>query len=88
VRFLLDNNVSYRLCPLLEAAGHEAVHVGSLSMAEAEDIDILEHARSTASVIISSDTDFGTLLAFQRATSRYIGLELLTERQCGLLVEP
>lgn len=69
MKFLIDQNISHRLCPHLEAAGHDAVHVDSLSMAQAEDIEILEYARSASLVIISSDTDFGTLLAFQRATS-------------------
>lgn len=37
-------------------------------MASADSVDILERARSDAAVIVSSDTDFGTLLAAQRAT--------------------
>ena len=69
MRFLVDNNISHRICPYLEAGGHEAVHVAALSMAEADDIEILEHARRTQAVVVSSDTDFGTLLAFQRAAS-------------------
>lgn len=35
----------------------------------AEDIELLKRARTDASVIISSDTDFGMLLAAQRASS-------------------
>lgn len=68
VRFLVDKNVSHRICRPLEAAGHDAVYVDDLSMASADDVDILERARSDAAVIVSSDTDFGTLLAAQRAT--------------------
>jgi predicted nuclease of predicted toxin-antitoxin system len=36
-------------------------------MHEAEDVEIMECARSELRVIISSDTDFGMLLAAQRA---------------------
>lgn len=69
MKFLIDNNISHRICARLEAAGHEAVHVEALSMADADDAEILEHARENGSVVVSSDTDFGVLLAFQRATS-------------------
>lgn len=69
MKFLIDKNVSYRICPHLEAAGHEAAHVDSLALAAAEDVEILEHARADAAVIVSADTDFGTLLAAQRAAS-------------------
>jgi Domain of unknown function (DUF5615) len=48
VKFLIDNNISRRICSHLEAAGHEAVHVGALSMADADDGEILEHARGSA----------------------------------------
>lgn len=30
MKFLIDNNISRRICSHLEAAGHEAVHVGAL----------------------------------------------------------
>jgi hypothetical protein len=33
VKFLIDNNISHRICPHLEAAGDEAVHVEALSLA-------------------------------------------------------
>jgi hypothetical protein len=35
VRFLIDNNISCRICSHLEASGHEAVDVKTLSMATA-----------------------------------------------------
>jgi predicted nuclease of predicted toxin-antitoxin system len=68
VKFLIDNNISHRICPHLEAAGHEAVHVEARSLADADDAEIVEHAREMGAVVVSSDTDFGVLLAFQRAT--------------------
>jgi predicted nuclease of predicted toxin-antitoxin system len=86
VKFLIDNNISRRICPHIEAAGHEAVHVEALSMADADDDEILERARESGAVVVSSDTDFGVLLAFQRATSPSVILtrEVSTLRPAGL----
>jgi predicted nuclease of predicted toxin-antitoxin system len=83
VKFLIDKNASFRICSVLEAAGHEAVHVDSLNMATAEDVDILERARSDESVVISSDADFGALLAAQRATSPSVILTRTVSRLSG-----
>lgn len=41
MRFLLAKNVSSRPDSELEAAGHDAVHVDDLGMADADDVDIL-----------------------------------------------
>ncbi|PZF79447.1 DUF5615 family PIN-like protein [Jiangella anatolica] len=32
MRFLVDENVSHRICPALVAAGHEAVHVNEIGL--------------------------------------------------------
>ena len=69
MRFLADKNISYRLCVLLDNAGHQAAHVDQFSLGAAEDAAIMDFARSGEWVIVSSDTDFGTLLAAQRATT-------------------
>lgn len=66
MKFLVDQNVSYRLCGFLRAAGHDATHVGDLNLGTADDQVIMECARSDGRVILSADTDFGTLLAAQR----------------------
>jgi len=66
VRFLVDHNLSPVVAQHLRDAGHDAVHTGDVDLATAEDIEILLVARKEARVIISADTDFGTLLASQR----------------------
>ena len=66
MRFLVDANVSPRVAALLVAAGHDAVAVRDVGLAAAADDDILDQAFDEDRVIISHDTDFGTLLAARR----------------------
>jgi predicted nuclease of predicted toxin-antitoxin system len=67
VRLLLDKNLSFRLVAVLEAGGHDLVHVDDLDLDQAADEVILDRARELDRVVVSSDTDFGALLAAQRA---------------------
>jgi predicted nuclease of predicted toxin-antitoxin system len=66
VRFLVDNALSPLVADALTRAGHEAVHVRDLQLADASDSQVFEAAARDARVIVSADTDFGTLLALRR----------------------
>jgi predicted nuclease of predicted toxin-antitoxin system len=66
LRFLIDNALPPRLADLLSAAGHNAVHVSAYQMQAASDEVTLARAREDR-VVVSADTDFGTLLANQEA---------------------
>ncbi|MGH9409395.1 MAG: DUF5615 family PIN-like protein [Vicinamibacterales bacterium] len=44
MRFLVDNALSPALAVLLTDAGHDAVHVRSLGLQHAQDMDIFERA--------------------------------------------
>jgi len=63
VRLLLDECLSQRLVPLLEEAGHDVIHVVDNGLGGRVDDDVLESARTEGRVLVSSDTDFGELLA-------------------------
>ena len=69
MRFLVDKNLSRRLVAALATAGHDAVHVADLELRSAPDTDVLEAATAHERIIISSDTDFGTLLAEMRVSA-------------------
>jgi predicted nuclease of predicted toxin-antitoxin system len=67
LRFLIDNALPPRLAELLAAAGHDAVHVRAYGMHAATDEEILARALEEHRIIVSADSDFGTILAIQAA---------------------
>jgi len=69
MRFLVDENLSPRLADHLRSVGHNVVHVRELGLTSAADAVILEAASTQNRVIVSADTDFGTLLARSRAST-------------------
>lgn len=69
MKLLLDKNLSFRLGGMLEAHGHDVVHVDDLGLGEADDDVILVAAREQGRIVVSSDTDFGWLLGSERAMS-------------------
>ncbi len=54
MRFLLDENVSYRVAGHLKAAGHEAVHVGEIGLTSTDDAIILSCAKDDRWVLVTA----------------------------------
>ncbi|WP_440712420.1 DUF5615 family PIN-like protein [Gordonia sp. FQ] len=69
MNFLLDENLSPLVAKHLNAAGYSAVHVRDLSLQGSSDDEVIRHASQSGRILVSSDTDFGTLLARSGATS-------------------
>ena len=68
IQLVIDMNLSVDWVPAFAAKGWSALHWSSCGDPSAEDVEIMEWARSHGFVVFTHDLDFGTMLALTHAT--------------------
>jgi predicted nuclease of predicted toxin-antitoxin system len=63
MKFLIDNALSPFISRELQKAGYDSIHVRDVGLQAADDVEIFLLAEKENRIIVSADTDFGTLLA-------------------------
>ena len=66
-RLLVDMNLSSEWIPLLQAAGHTAVHWSEVGDPRAPDTALMQWAIANDYAVFTHDLDFGTMLALSGA---------------------
>lgn len=68
-RLLLDQGLPRSTGAILARAGWDVVHVSEIEMSRADDVDVLERARTEQRVCVTLDADFHALLAVSGETT-------------------
>lgn len=85
--FLLDENLPPSLVGHLDQLGYPTRHVVEIGYGNTDDFDILEFAEQSGEVILTHDTDFGTLLALHQKSRPSVVLFRLEQLSAKILLD-
>lgn len=89
MKILVDMNLSPAWVGFLVEAGYEAVHWSKVGAADAYDVEVLQWAAAHGHVVLTSDLDFGAILAAtqeRRPSVVQLRTDLLTFQTVGTTV--
>jgi len=87
MRFLIDNALSPSIAEDLNKNGYDAIHLRDVGMATAADRIIMNYALQHDRIIVSADTDFGTLLTLrQHSKPSFVLFRQSDKRPSNLLI--
>lgn len=76
MKLLFDQNLSFKLVDRLADLFPDSVHVGSVGLSSASDLEIWDYASSNGLAIISKDDDFRQLAMLRGAPPKIIWLQV------------
>lgn len=85
--FLLDENLPPSLAVMLKSLGYDARHVVEIDYTNKDDFEILLFAEQSGEIILTHDTDFGTLLALHKKSSPSVILFRLEKLTATILFD-
>jgi predicted nuclease of predicted toxin-antitoxin system len=76
VRLLLDQNLSWRLVRLLESKFSDVVHVSTVGLSQATDLQIWLYAMLHEFIIVTKDSDFQNLIPGPNSFPKFVWITI------------